>query len=162
MSFTFAGQYGPVDLRSQNPLTEALIAPASVAVYAVGTSTPVSLYTDRTAGTGLANPLPTGQATNAPGVDALGNVIFFAAPGRYDMAVGSQTYTVTVYPDPADLAASLGLVVAYYDPIGGVYPTRATVTPNAAQPVLWVGPNTTLVTIGSGYATNGLDLQAGY
>ena len=66
-----------------------------VNVYAVGTTTPASLYTDYTNGTAAANPVTT---------DAAGSFTFFAAAGDLDVVyqAGDTTIrqTITVWLDP--------------------------------------------------------------
>ena len=96
MSFLFAGQYGPntISNNAGTPLPNL-----TVHVYAVGTTTPVVLYTDRTKGTVAANPTTT---------DANGNLTFFAAPGDVDILGNTERLTVAVPPDAADLATLPG------------------------------------------------------
>ncbi len=104
MTYAFAGQFGPDDLRLQNATTKLLVNPTSVAVYNTGTAVLASLFTDRTQANAGANPLLTGQAENTAGISVNGNILFFAAPGTYDVLVNAGTkYTVQVLPDPADL-----------------------------------------------------------
>lgn len=73
-------------------------AGVAVTVYQHGTTTPATLYTDRT---------KTVQASNPVTTDASGNLVFYAAPGLYDVTAASGgTVTVAVPVDPADLAAA--------------------------------------------------------
>lgn len=70
-------------------------AGATVTVYQHGTTTPATLYTDRTKATTATNPVTT---------DASGNLVFWADPGLYDVTAASGgTVVVAVVPDPADL-----------------------------------------------------------
>jgi putative transposon-encoded protein len=98
---TFAGQFNNGVYVQTSPLT----VPTSVAVRLVGTTTLATLYTNRTKpGTAVNNPVDTGVAFGAIGLDTHGNLIFFADPGRYDLFInGANTTTITVEPDPADL-----------------------------------------------------------
>jgi hypothetical protein len=68
---------------------------SAVNVYSVGTVTPATLYTDKTAGTTAPNPVT---------ADEDGTVNFFAAAGDvdlvYDFGTLSIRTTVTVWPDP--------------------------------------------------------------
>lgn len=110
MTFLYphAAKFGPQDLRKWNSTTQQLTAPTVVYVYAVGTTTRATLYTDGTRGTSLANnPIPTGVATNAAGLDALGNLIFYAEADDYDVVADGQRYTVRALPSNADVQASL-------------------------------------------------------
>ena len=93
MSWTHAGQYGPVS--ASNALGSPLEGVAFT-VYNKGTTTKASLYTDRTMGTAAANPGVT---------DADGNLTFWAAPGFYDVLCNGLTLSVVVNPDPTDLSA---------------------------------------------------------
>jgi hypothetical protein len=67
-----------------------------VNVYAVGTTTPASIYTDKISGTAAANPVQT---------DAAGSYTFFAAAGDLDIVfqVGDLTIrqTISVWLDPS-------------------------------------------------------------
>ena len=99
MTYTFAGQYGPQTLVS---VTAGVVSPLpsiSVNVYAVGTTTPIQLYTSRTMLTTAANPTMT---------DTNGNLTFFCAPGEVDILGNNQRQTVVVNPDPADVATVAG------------------------------------------------------
>ncbi len=53
-----------------------VLANVQVDVYAVGTTTPVTIYSSRTGGSTLSNPIITGST---------GNVYFFAPPGTYSV-----------------------------------------------------------------------------
>lgn len=99
MAYTYAGQYGPELMTGlgSSAATKTLIS-QSVNVYTVGTTTPVTLYTDRTKGT------PQSQPVSA---DVNGNLTFFADPGRYDIVFtpsggSQQRYTVWVPVDSAE------------------------------------------------------------
>jgi hypothetical protein len=102
MAYTFAGQYSNY-LIGQNLTTKLLTIPTSCAVYQVGTSTPVALWTSRTKTTSLANPLPTGVTVNTPGIDTSGNVVFYTDPGYVDLLInGTSRFTVRIYMDLAE------------------------------------------------------------
>ncbi len=106
MTYTFAGQFGPDDLRQQNVTTKLLVNATSVAVYNTGTMVLASLFTDRTMANAGANPLALNAPANTAGVDAGGNILFYAAPGTYDVLINASIkFTFPVYPDPADLQA---------------------------------------------------------
>lgn len=107
VSFSFAGQYGPEDLRAQDAGSKLLVVPVSATVYLPGTTTLAVLYTDRTKTVVAANPVANSATRNTAGLDVGGNLLFFADPGRYDVLFGGITYTVSVYPDVADLVALL-------------------------------------------------------
>lgn len=91
MANVFAGQY----LQVADNTNSQLLKSTPFTVYLAGTTTLATLYTDRTMATGAPNPSVT---------DNRGNLQFFAAPGRYDVLCNGSTQTVTVYPDPADIA----------------------------------------------------------
>lgn len=85
----------------------------SVLVYVHGTTTPATLYTDRTKSAVASNPFTT---------DGYGNGEFWAVPGDYTLGT-IPTLTVTVPLDAGDLIiTSLGdypaTTDARYDPIG--------------------------------------------
>jgi hypothetical protein len=148
----FAGQYGPNDLRAGPTLT----LPGTVFIYAVGTTTPVTLYTDRTMGTTASNPLTTGVSADTAGVDLQGNALWFAPVGRYDMNVDGATYTVAVYPDPEDLTNAMsGAAWAIYNVSTATWPLRSSVTTNPNQLVVWLGLASTPAPPGGGYAAEG-------
>lgn len=75
----------------------ALRQGAPVAVYAVGSSTLASLYTDRT---------KAAPAVNPAAVGSLGNLTIFAEPGVYELDAGFGRVRVVVAPDVADLGAT--------------------------------------------------------
>lgn len=107
--YPHAAKFGPEDLRRWNPATQQLTAPVAVYVYAVGTSTRSTLYTDNTRATPLTNnPVPTGVAANSPGLDATGNLIFFAEHNNYDVVADGVRLTVRTIPEPADMQAGSG------------------------------------------------------
>lgn len=93
---TFAGQWGP----------EALISSVGVpylstafSVMTAGTSTPATLYGDRTKGSTVSNP---GRTT-----DSKGNATFFVDPGSYDLVVLGVVVLpgIRVFADDADIGA---------------------------------------------------------
>lgn len=53
-----------------------------------------------------------------------------------------------------------GPVYAFYN--GSAYPTRASVTPNVGQPVIWRGPDATKPNIDATYALNEVDEFLGF
>lgn len=92
MAFLFAGQY----LQVADNTSGQLLKNQPFTVYSPPgqTATLATLYTDRTATVTASNPSTT---------SAIGNLSFFAMPGRYDVLMNGTTITVTVYPDPAEL-----------------------------------------------------------
>lgn len=66
----------------------------TVNVYERGTSNPVTLYTDRTKTTELAD--------NTTSTDSLGNLEIYADPGDYDAHVNGAVIRFTVLPDWED------------------------------------------------------------
>lgn len=103
---TFAGQWGPEALINT---AGAVYVNTAFTVFLAGTSTPATLYADRTKGSTVSNP---GRTT-----DAKGNATFFADPGSYDVSVLSVVVlpSVRVHADDADLggaAAPLSLAAA--------------------------------------------------
>jgi hypothetical protein len=111
MSFLYphAAKFGPVDLRKWNPATKNLDVPTVVYVYAAGTTNRATLYTDATrATTATNNPVATGVTSNTAGLDALGNLIFYAEADDYDILVDGQRYTVRALPTNADVQATAG------------------------------------------------------
>ena len=121
MSFTYAGQYGPIE--AANVLGSPLKGVAFT-IYNTGTTTKATLYTDRTKGTTAPNPGAT---------DAEGNLTFYAAPGIYDILCNKVTLTVTVYPDPADLVDNdvAGSTATQFvlSPIAATGPATVSATP---------------------------------
>lgn len=128
-TYTLAGRYGSL-----------LFIPieTSVVVCTVGTTTPITLYTDKTMGTTAANPLATGVSANTPGIDVNGNILFYAYPGEYDVIVAGQPYTQNVMPNVAEWGVP-GLVPIFYN--GSSWPSRASVIPNTIQSAIWIGPD---------------------
>lgn len=76
-------------LIEQNPTTKDLILPTGAQVYLSDKTTVATIYADET-GTALTNSpsVPTGVADGAPGIDAIGNLVFFGDP--------TQDYSVLV------------------------------------------------------------------
>lgn len=93
MAFTRAGQYGP---NSMNDINDVPLPNTPVNVFQLGTTIPITLYTDPTKAT---------QATNPVSTDTLGNLTFYADPGRYDLLCRGTDLTVSVLPDVDDLIA---------------------------------------------------------
>jgi hypothetical protein len=107
--YPHAAKFGPQDLRKWNPATKDLPLPTVVYVYAVGTTVRSTLYTDANrSGTASNNPVSTGVSANAPGIDAAGNLIFYAEHNDYDLLVDGVRYTVRTNPLPADLRTTTG------------------------------------------------------
>jgi hypothetical protein len=94
---TFAGQYGPAPIIDPNG---APLKGLAVSVFLVGTTTPTSLYTDRTKAVTAPNPAIS---------DSAGNFGFYAAPGQYDLVGNGARVTVSC---PVDPASALGSIVA--------------------------------------------------
>ncbi len=100
------GQWGPEPFlrRGGRPITSATIS-----VYLPNGSTLATLASDQ-AGSPLANPLPIGVNPGSPGLDTLGNALFFAAPGVYVLGVvvgGTEVYRTPITVD-LDTAAGGG------------------------------------------------------
>ena len=125
MSYTYAGQYGPQLMTALGlaAATKTLIS-QSVHVYQVGTTTAVTLYTDRTKGTTDTNPVS---------ADANGNLTFFADPGQYDIVFTptggtQQRLTVSVPLDNSDVSNIVNHGAA-----------ASTARPPVTVPVWWFG-----------------------
>jgi hypothetical protein len=91
MSWTYAGRWGADNFINPKggPLTNTAIA-----VTISGTSTPATLYTDRSKST----------VVSQVATDSNGNFYFYADPGVYDLSANGQTLvTVEVEPDSADI-----------------------------------------------------------
>ena len=110
-SFQYAGMYGPETILDQ---TGALATGTSVEVYEHGTSTIAQLYTPTVTNGIETLPVPLSSSNygaNPVLTDNLGNLVFWAAPGVYDLVFTIQgvqtTKVVVVESDPADLAATV-------------------------------------------------------
>lgn len=94
MSFTYAGQYGPVALCNDGGVPQPNLP---VTVYQSDGVTAATLYTDRTKATTTSNNIAT---------DAKGDLEFFADPGQYvlgfSIATSARTLAVPVPIDPAE------------------------------------------------------------
>ena len=92
-----AGRFNALGLFPPGPASQG----QRVHVYAVGTTTPSSLYTDRINGTAAVNPVIS---------DSDGSVNFFAVAGDYDLVWDEGDLllrtTITVRPDPANTPGS--------------------------------------------------------
>jgi hypothetical protein len=104
MPFTYKGSFGPMSVAPQYGGQAG-----SVAVYTDAPCTILAtLFSTRT-GTALANPLPVSTNTNDtghfPGVDVLGNVLFFAAPGWYYLKVNGAAFMIQVVRDWGETGA---------------------------------------------------------
>lgn len=110
MAFAKAGQYGPeVQLAADG----TILASRQIQVDVVGTSTPVTLYTDASRTTTATNPVTT---------DVNGNLSFFAEPGRVDIklvtaGVPGDALTVVVAPDPSEADADVAALQAQVDAV---------------------------------------------
>ena len=111
MAYTYAGRYGPEQVIDSRGIPQTN---KTVYVYAVGTTTLATLYTDRTKGTTTSNPTTT---------SALGNLTFFADPGSYDIMVNGTRLTIAVPVDPAESEA---------DDVAGAYVSVAAVPSGVA------------------------------
>jgi hypothetical protein len=74
MAYTYAGKFAEAAFKSDGTLLKG----GSVSVYSPGTTTLVTLYTDRAKGTTASNPVTTDSTD--------GMLVFFADPGTYDLA----------------------------------------------------------------------------
>jgi hypothetical protein len=121
MPYTYAGQYGPetIDNLAGTPLRNF-----AVIIYDTGTVTPITLYTDRTKATVL-------SSTGNTQTDTAGNLVFFAAPGRYDIVGNGTKLTVTVYPDVTELGGTSGITQLTGDITAG--PGSGSVAANLAS-----------------------------
>ena len=70
--------------------------------YASDGSTPATLFTSQAGDTPLSNPLPTGVAQGAAGVDASANTIAYAVPGEY--VIAASRGAAEVYRGPVVFA----------------------------------------------------------
>jgi hypothetical protein len=107
MAFTFKGYFGPCSLAPQYGGQ-----PGAVQIFTdLACSISATLYNGRS-GSSLANPLPVStdpaQTGHFPGVDILGNVLFWAVPGWYYMKVNNAIFQIVVEPDPQEGASSGG------------------------------------------------------
>lgn len=102
MTYTYAGKFGPEAIIT---LAGAPQPTVQVDVYNSDGTTRAALYTDRTRGGSAANPVVT---------DALGNLTFYADPGRYvlNVTVGTtvRNFQINVAPDPDELSTDLTTV----------------------------------------------------
>lgn len=94
MATEYAGQYGPEAVEFPDG-AHAVAHPISVKT--LGGSL-ITLYADRHRVDQLENPVYT---------DELGNLTFYAEPGRYSLALGTWSITITVPEDPAEPDTSL-------------------------------------------------------
>lgn len=110
MAYTFAGQYNPNTVFGWDPTTRTLTYLTSCAVYNPGTNVLATLYQDRAKAGSLTNPLPAGVADGAAGISGTGNVMFFVAPGQYELLINGvgNRLPITVGPDPADSQSTVG------------------------------------------------------
>lgn len=107
--YAHAAKFGPIALWQRNPSTGAITIPATINVYAVGTTTRATLYTDDSRGsTAPNNPVSTGVAVNLAGVDTQGNLIFYAEADDYDVVADGQRQTVRAIPRNSDVQSSAG------------------------------------------------------
>jgi len=144
---TFAGMYGPEPcLDSDGRLLKSTLA----YVYVHGTTTPTTLYTDRTKAQTTPNPTVS---------DPLGNLTFFAVPGEYDVLVNTTTLSVTVERDPLDffddgtvvgLAGNSELIVQLADGTNIVSDFLLSYSPIIGDNVKVVGTTVVGKTAGSG------------
>lgn len=110
------GKYGPEDMRPQDGATKALIVPTTCTVYASDNTTVATVYSNRT-GSSLTNPLPTGVTVGQPGIDVVGNVMFWATPGEYYLGINGVREPVTILPDVVELVALVNTILT--DPAAG-------------------------------------------
>jgi hypothetical protein len=98
MSWNYAGRWGADHITD----TKGVPQPnAPVHVYLTGTTTPATLYTDRTKTT----------TVGSVATDANGNLSFYVDPGMYDLSVNSTvTITVEVEPDSAEISSDIDTI----------------------------------------------------
>lgn len=133
MAYQYAGMYGPEAILDQ---TGGLATGTSVTVYLHGTTTLAQLYLPTVTGGIQTLPVPLvvgNQSANPVVTDSLGNLIFWVAPGVYDLAFTIQgvatTRTVVVRADPAES----GLIA----PVFRARIQNAFSIPTAYAAVLW-------------------------
>ena len=126
MSYQYAGMYGPETVLDQ---TSKLAASTSVTVYNHGTSTLAQLYAPAVVSGIQTLPVPLTSSyytTNPVSTDTLGNLVFWAAPGTYDLSFSIQgvatTKTVVVKADPAESGLIMPVFRAWYSG-GHSYPS---------------------------------------
>lgn len=109
MTFPFAGLYSD-DVRS---VYNRLLPNVPISIYLHSTTTLATLYADR---------LKTTPITNPTSSDAVGNLLFYADPGLYDITTdGENVVTVAVVPDSGDLGS--GVTVKVNGSTVGTQPT---------------------------------------
>lgn len=96
----YAGQYGPDAFQDKRGNR---VPDAEVTIYEIGTTTKATLYVDRDRSDELANPLPTGVASGAPGLDLRANGIFYADPNQYTMVTRHRGVVVGTWPIVIDV-----------------------------------------------------------
>lgn len=106
-------------LVEQDPSTKALVVPAGAQIYNSDKTTVSTIYSD-TSGTALANPVPTGVAVGAAGLDTYGNLIIYGDDGTDYFALVNSVFV----PLPvtgihgADFTDHVGVTGAVADPHG--------------------------------------------
>lgn len=107
-SWPSKGKFAATWLPKWNATTQQITYPTAIYAYAVGTTNRLTLYTDETGATTLSNnPVPTGVATNNPGLDVNGNLILFGDVGKFDLVVDGSRFTYAFSPSPDDLATAI-------------------------------------------------------
>jgi hypothetical protein len=101
MAYQFQGYFGPCSLAPQYGGQ-----PGAVAVYTdLACTSLATVYSSRTSAA-LTNPLPVStdpaQTGHFPGVDVLGNVMFWAVPSWYYLKVNNAVFKIAVIPDPQE------------------------------------------------------------
>ena len=132
MSWNYAGRWGADHITNSkgNPLLNTVVR-----VFVSGTTTPATLYTDRTKST----------TVSSVSTDANGNLSFYVDPGLYDLSVNSTvTITVEVEPDSAEISSDIDTLRTvnglFYNPVDyGADPTGVIDSTAAIQTCLFLG-----------------------
>src|SRR4051812_6585280 len=95
MTWLLAGLYADVVV---SPSTGGGAKSTLIHVYQVGTTTHATLFTAKDKNVTAGNPVST---------DSNGNLVFYAAPGPYDLVLGPTRFTVMVGSHPDDVGQGL-------------------------------------------------------
>lgn len=97
MTFSYAYQYGPDDISGRFGVPKPN---QTVSVYITNTKNLATLYTSSS---------KSSQGPNPTTTDSLGNLLFFADPGTYDVTVDNNTFTVVLPVHPSEPASSIAV-----------------------------------------------------
>lgn len=122
MAFTYAGRFAQVAEKSDG----TLLKNGSVSVYSPGTTTLITLYTDRTKGSTASNPVTTDAVS--------GMLAFYCDPGLYDLSgPGIALSNIAVTGDVSEF--ELANLVNANSGIAGLDAAKRIVTATAAVTV---------------------------